>query len=229
MIIAERKPIENIMGMLGGHKKILVLGCGTCVTVCSAGGEKEVGILSAALRVKCKVDGIDLTFDERTIERQCEKEFVDAIMAEMKNYDCVLSMACGVGVQTIAGMLSGISVFPALNTTFMGMPEEQGIWVENCRACGNCRLHLTGGICPVSRCSKNLLNGPCGGTTSEGKCEVDKDIDCGWYLIYHRLKEQNKLDIFEEIQPPNDWRAAGHRGPRKIVREDLVIEREGDE
>jgi len=229
VIIAERKPIEEIMGMLDEHKKILVLGCGTCVTVCSAGGEKEAGILTSALRIKCKVDTEDKTFDEKTIERQCEKEFVEGIRSDIENHDGVVSMACGIGVQTIADMFPGTPIYPALNTTFMGMPEEQGIWVENCRACGNCRLHLTGGICPVSRCSKNLLNGPCGGTTSEGNCEVDKDIECGWYLIFNRLKERDQLDMFEEIRPPNDWRPAGHKGPRKIIREDLVIEREGDE
>ncbi|MDP6154895.1 MAG: methylenetetrahydrofolate reductase C-terminal domain-containing protein [Candidatus Thermoplasmatota archaeon] len=228
MIIGQRKPIDEIMGILEENKKILVLGCGTCVTVCSAGGEKEVGILSSALRMKSQIENVEITFDENTIERQCEKEFVDAIKKEIEDHDAVLSMACGVGVQTIADMFPHKMILPALNTTFMGMPKEQGIWVENCRACGNCRLHLTGGICPVTRCSKNLLNGPCGGTTSEGKCEVDKDIDCGWYLVYYRLKEQDKLSIFEEIQPPNDWRAAGHKGPRKIIREDLVIEREGD-
>ncbi len=214
--------------MLEKYEKVLVLGCGTCVTVCSTGGEKEVGILSSALRIKCKMDDAEMTFDENTIERQCEKEFVDAIKTEIESHDVVLSMACGIGVQTIAGMFPDNIIVPALNTTFMGMPEEQGIWVENCRACGSCRLHLTGGICPVARCSKSLLNGPCGGTTSDGKCEVDKDIDCAWYLIFERLRERGDEKKFEEIQPPNDWRAAGHKGPRKIVREDLVIEQEGD-
>ena len=228
MIVAERKPMEDMIEMVQGHKKVLVLGCGTCVTVCSAGGEKEVGILSSALRIKCKMDEADITFDENTIERQCEKEFVNAIKEQIEDHDAVLSMGCGVGVQTIADMFPHIHIYPALNTTFMGMPEEQGIWKENCRACGNCRLHLTGGICPVTRCSKNLLNGPCGGTTSEGKCEVDKEIDCGWYLIFKRLEERGELELFNEIRPPNDWRPGGHRGPRKIVREDLVIEREGD-
>lgn len=228
MIIAERKPITEIYNMIAGYKKILVVGCGTCVTVCLAGGEKEVKILASLLRLKSKMEGVKMEIGEETITRQCENEWVASLEKQIEKYDAVISMACGIGVQYMANRYQSIPVFPGLNTTFMGAPEEQGVWVEYCRACGSCRLHLTGGICPVARCSKSLLNGPCGGTTSDGKCEVDKDIDCAWYLIYNRLKERGDEKIFEEIQPPNDWRPAGHKGPRKIVREDLVIEREGD-
>ena len=228
MIIAERKPIDEIIGMLSDHKNILVLGCGTCVTVCSAGGEKEVGVLASELRIKSKIDNLEQGFDEDTIERQCENEFVETLKNKVNKYDAILSMGCGVGVQTIAGMFPDAVVLPALNTTFMGMPESQGNWAEYCRGCGDCVLHLTAGICPIARCSKNILNGPCGGTTSDGKCEVNKDIDCAWYLIYQRLKDQGKLDLMKEIRPPKDWRPAGYGGPRRVIREDLIPEDESE-
>ena len=224
MIVGERKPFDEIMEMLSPYKKILVLGCGTCVTVCFAGGEKEAGILASEIRIGRKQNDEEIETEELTIERQCEPEFVEPIRENIENADAVISMACGVGVQTIAEIFPNKVILPALNTTFMGWPKEQGVWVENCKACGNCVLHLTAGICPVSRCSKNILNGPCGGTTAEGKCEVDPDTDCAWYLIYNRLKDFERLNELEEIKPEKDWRPGGHGGPRKIVREDLTKE-----
>ncbi|MCK5560264.1 MAG: methylenetetrahydrofolate reductase C-terminal domain-containing protein [Thermoplasmata archaeon] len=224
MIIGERKPFEEIIEMIGPNKKILVLGCSTCVTVCFAGGEKEAGILAAELRIATKQKGQELETDEFTIERQCENEFAEAIREKVENADVVLSLACGIGVQTMAEIFPDKAILPALNTTFMGWPEKAGVWVENCKACGDCVLHLTAGICPMTRCSKNILNGPCGGTTADGKCEVDPDTDCAWLLIYRRLKDSGRLEEMEVIRPLKDWRPGGHGGPRKIVREDLTEE-----
>jgi hypothetical protein len=131
-------------------------------------------------------------------------------------------MACGAGVQFVAEAYPEMPVFPAVNTTFIGVTEEQGVWTERCQACGNCILHLTGGICPVSRCSKSLMNGPCGGS-SDGKCEVNKEIVCGWQLIIERLKQLGELDKYEEYIPIKDWSSSRDGGPRKVVREDLRI------
>ncbi|MEW6680857.1 MAG: methylenetetrahydrofolate reductase C-terminal domain-containing protein, partial [bacterium] len=201
MIIAERKPFEEIKKMVSAHKRILLVGCGTCATVCMAGGEKEVNILSMSLKMAMRLSEHKIETREVTITRQCEWEFVNSLNDKIKNIDAILSLGCGVGVSLLAERFPQIPVYPALNTSFLGFPEKQGVWVERCGACGNCILHLTAGICPVVRCSKGLFNGPCGGS-SEGKCEISKDVLCAWQIIYDRLKSLNKLHLLDEIIPP---------------------------
>jgi ferredoxin len=214
MIIAERKPFEEIKEMIAGYKKILVVGCGTCVTICWAGGEKEVGILSSQLRLASSKEGNELSVLEAVVERQCEKEMVEELRDEVQEVDAILSMGCGVGVQTLAEVFEEKPVFPALNTTFIGMPEAEGVWTERCGACGDCMLYWTGGICPVVRCAKGLLNGPCGGTRKGGKCEIDPEKDCAWVLIYRRLEKQGRLDLMRKYYEPKNYRAV--KSPGKI-------------
>jgi ferredoxin len=223
MIVGEQKSIEEIYNMIKNYDKILIGGCNTCVAICHAGGEKEVGILASALRIKSKTEGEEKTIDEDIVERQCEKEFVEKLENKIQNYDAVLSLACGIGPQTMIEVFPKKEILPGLNTTFYGMPEEQGVFEERCGGCGNCVLDITGGVCPIVRCSKSMLNGPCGGS-QEGKCEVNVEIACGWQLIYDRLEALGKLDSMDEITPPKDWTSGRHGGPRKMVREDLVIE-----
>jgi ferredoxin len=220
MIVGEQKPLEDIKEMVADYEKILILGCGTCVTVCFAGGEKEVGILASALRMATKIDGQKKAFDEATVQRQCEWEFLDAIEDTIKEHDLILSMACGIGVQAIVERLPEAHVAPAINTTFLGLPEEHGLWTERCAACGECVLHRTAGICPIARCAKSLLNGPCGGS-QDGECEIDPEVPCAWQLIYDRLKAQGRLDQMIEIIPVKDWSTSRDGGPRRLVREDL--------
>ena len=225
MIVAEQKPIKQIYEIIKPYKKVLILGCGTCVTVCSAGGEKEVATLASALAIISKEAGEKREFLQQTIERQCDREFIEPILPTVNSCDAVLSLACGAGVQLVSDM-TGVPVLPGLNTTFMGITQEQGVWTENCRGCGDCVLHLTAGICPVSRCSKSLTNGPCGGYNKDGKCEADREIDCGWILIYNRLKERGRLDDLRKIMEPKNWSLAAVGKPKKVVREDLRIEPE---
>ncbi|HIC91655.1 MAG TPA: hypothetical protein EYP21_06280 [Syntrophaceae bacterium] len=221
MIVAERKPMEEILNMIAVFKKILILGCNTCVVVCSAGGPKEVEILASIIRMARKKKGEPIEIGEMTIERQCEPEFLESLEGIVDKYDAILSMACGVGVNFLADIFSSTIALPALNTSFMGVTEKQGVWSERCAGCGNCVLDKTGGLCPIARCSKSLFNGPCGGSVN-GRCEVSPDIDCVWQLIYDRLRKLNQLDKLEEILPIKDWSTAGHGGPRKMVREDLI-------
>jgi len=223
MIIAERKPIKDLVNMLEPYEKICILGCGTCVTVCLAGGEKEVQETAATIKLHRQQTGRPVSITTKTIERQCEYEFVDEALAELKDYDVILSLGCGVGVQTIASRLQDKPVLPGLNTISMGMPQEQGVWTEYCLGCGDCVLDRTYGICPITRCAKSLQNGPCGGS-QDGKCEISKETDCAWHLIIERLTRLGKLDLLKEIQPPKDWSKAhsGH-GPRKTVREDVRL------
>ncbi len=223
MITAVQKPFEEISEMVKGLQNLLILGCGSCVTVCMAGGEKEVGILASILRLANKEKGVSMEIIEDTIERQCDREFFDDAKEKIERADAVLSMACGVGVQFCSEIFSGKIVLPALNTRFYGATEQQGVWTERCAGCGDCVLAKFGGICPVARCSKSLLNGPCGGS-QDGKCEVDpENIDCGWQLIYDRLKSLNLLSRLEENEPVKDWSPGRDGGPGKIVREDMLL------
>jgi ferredoxin len=223
MIVAKRKPLAEIAANLKKVNKLLIVGCNTCVAVCLAGGEKEVAMLASALRLALRPTNPNLQITERSVERQCEEEFNAVLAQDIAEHEVVLSMACGVGVQTLAEQFPSAIVYPALDTTFMGRPEERGIWSERCAGCGQCVLDKFGGICPITRCSKNLLNGPCGGSEN-GKCEVDpQNIDCAWQLIYDRLKRIGQLERLLEIEPPKDWSKSRHGGPRKIVREDMVL------
>jgi ferredoxin len=217
MIVAEQKPIEEIRDYLSGHKRVLVLGCGTCVTVCLAGGEREVATLASILRL---AGGLEV--QENTIERQCDVEFFDAVKEQAESCDAILSMACGVGVQTVVKVFPQKCVYPALNTMFCGSNDGAGQWSENCLACGDCKLAIFGGVCPVTRCSKSLLNGPCGGSVN-GMCEVDpENIECGWQLIYDRLRTLGKLDVLAENAQPKDWSRTHDGGPRRLSREDVA-------
>jgi ferredoxin len=245
MITGDQKPLEEIKGFLGDSQKVLVVGCGTCVTVCFAGGEKEAQVLASSLRMSTRLDGDPKEVTDVTVQRQCEWEYLDLIEKQVRESDIIVSLACGIGVQAMAKHFPEKWIVPGLNTTFLGLPEEQGIWTEQCQACGNCILALTGGICPIARCSKQLLNGPCGGSENR-LCEVKRvkrenglpvmktdsrgrqqpvleDVDCAWQLIYDRLKALGKLELMMEVQPPKDWSTSRDGGPRRIVREDLLL------
>jgi len=220
MIVADKKPIEEIIEELGAHEKILILGCNECVTVCEAGGKKEVGILASALRMYFLNQARDVKIDEETLQRQCDHEYLEEIRDKVDQYDAIVSIACGVGVQFTAEKYFSTPVYPGVNTCFMGATEERGLWTERCQGCGQCILARTGGICPVSRCAKRVLNGPCGGS-SNGKCEINKEIICAWQLIVERLKALDRFDDYEELSPLKDWSTDRAGGPRKVVREDV--------
>ncbi len=222
MITGEQKSLEEIQTLLGEAEKVLVLGCGTCVTVCFAGGSREAQILSSSLRMASKLNGHPQEVTDVTVQRQCEWEYLDEIEKEIEEADIVLSLACGIGVQAIAEHFPKTWVVPGLNTTFLGIPVEQGVWEERCAACGDCILGLTGGICPIARCSKTLLNGPCGGSEA-GHCEIDPDVPCAWQLIYDRLSSMGKEEVPLELQTPKNWQVSRDGGPRKIIREDLRL------
>jgi ferredoxin len=199
MIITRQKPAEEIEEMIEPFEKIFVVGCGTCSTSCQTGGEDEVAEMvkrlgdravgSAMVEEPC-----DLRIDRRDLK--AHKDIIEEAEA-------IMVMSCGSGVQTVAEY-TGKVVLPALDTLFIGQTERLGRFHDTCKACGECILDETGGVCPVTRCAKGLLNGPCGGQV-EGKCEVgDYKNDCAWVLIYDRLKEQDRLDLFTIFRPPRD-------------------------
>ncbi len=223
MITAVQKPFDEIYESIQGVEKLLVLGCGTCVAVCMAGGETEVGVLASLIRLANKEKGVDMEVLEDTIERQCDKEFFDDVRDKINEADAVLSMACGVGIQYCSEIFEGKRVIPAVNTKFYGTNLDVGVWAERCAGCGDCVLEKFGGICPVARCSKSLLNGPCGGSQN-GMCEVDPDnIECAWDLIYKRMEKLGMLERLEENEPVKDWSTGRDGGPGKIIREDMVL------
>lgn len=215
MIVAEQKKLDEILRMIAPYERVLILGCGTCVTVCGAGGEHEVSYLHNALRVaQTKAGNGAHTISEYTLKRQCDPEFLDMLAGRVGDVDAVLSLACGIGVQAISERFRQLPVLPGVNTSFMGMPKEWGIWDERCAACGDCRLAETGGICPITRCTKGILNGPCAGT-KKGKCEASPEMDCAWVLIYQRLEDLHQLDSMRRYYPPRNFRVIPR--PRRIV------------
>lgn len=221
MIVADRKPLEEILHMIGDARKVLLLGCKGCVTVCNVGGSKEVGILAAILNIRGKKEGQPLEIHERTLERQCDPEYVEQIKDIVDEYDVIVSMACGVGPQFLSERYPEKRVLPAVNTTFFGGAVQHGVWAERCAGCGTCLIHLYGGLCPIARCAKSLQNGPCGGSAA-GKCEIAKDVDCIWDKIVRKKMEEGRLADLLILRPVKDWRTARDGGPRKSVREELM-------
>lgn len=217
MIVADIKPIEEIAASIAEFKNVLVLGCDSCVTVCLTGGEKETNALATELAHIRYYKKKPPAFETDTIQRQCEQDLVTSYFNLPKKTDAILSLACGAGTQTLAALYTKTPVIPAVNTTFLGALDEPGVWREKCQGCGDCILVQTGGICPVSRCSKSILNGPCGGS-SNGKCEIDEKIDCVWQLILDRLESLGRLDYYEKNYPMKDWSPERSGGPRTLNR-----------
>jgi ferredoxin len=220
MIVAEPKPVSEIVEMVKDAGRVLVVGCKGCVTVCNAGGAKEAAVLASALSI-ARRDDESFTADSHTLERQCDPEYINELEGVVESYDAVVSLACGVGPQFISERYPSIRVYPGVNTRFMGGAVEHGVWSERCAGCGTCVVHYFGGVCPIARCSKSLMNGPCGGSTN-GKCEVSKDVDCIWDIIVKKMMEQGRMNELLEFKPPKSWVTARDGGPRKMIKEELV-------
>ena len=211
MIITKKKPDEEIEEMTRPFGKLFVVGCGTCSTSCQTGGEEQVAEMVEKLGDKIIGSAMVEEPCDLRINRRDLKKHRDAI----KEAEAIVVMSCGVGVQTV-GDYSGKIVLPASDTVFIGETERIGKFYDRCKACGECILDETGGICPITRCPKSLLNGPCGGQV-EGKCEVGEyEDDCAWVLIWERLKEQDRLDLFMKFRPPRDY-------GKKVLLRDLIF------
>ncbi len=221
MIVADRKPLTEILKMIEAQKNILIVGCKGCVTVCNTGGLKEVEILASSLNIARKKENLPIHIDTTLLERQCDNEYVEQLKENINNYDAVLSMACGVGPQFLSEAYPGQKFFPAVNTTFYGGAVAHGIWEERCAGCGTCIIHDFEGLCPIARCAKSLLHGPCGGS-SQSKCEINTDTQCIWDLIVSKKMELGKLGDLLKVRDLRDWRSSRDGGPRKSIREELV-------
>ena len=221
MIIAEWKPLAEMADMLQGHQRVLLVGCATCVAECAVGGQREVETLAPLLALALKKRGRDVEILTATLERQCEWEFVEQLAPEVNRVGAVMSLACGIGVQALAERYADVPVLPGVNTTALALREEPGLWAARCAACGDCVLGETFGLCPIARCAKSLLNGPCGGTRAGGRCEIDEDLDCVWNLIWERAEARDAVDRLLEVRRSRSWANSRHGGPKRVVREDL--------
>jgi hypothetical protein len=208
--ITKQKPFEEIQQQLEGFDRVYIAGCGTCTTMTKTGGMEEVLAMKERLQELGKlVTGwivIPTACDEMT--EVAIKENGGAI----QNAGCILVMSCALGVHKLSTYI-GKPIFPAVDTLFIGVEDAPGHFQEVCAQCGQCVLGETAGICPLTACHKGLLNGPCGGTNN-GKCEVDKEKDCAWTLIYERLQEQGRLDLMRRLHSPRDYNVAPR--PRTI-------------
>jgi ferredoxin len=222
MIVAEQKSIGELKQIVAPYKRILLLGCGTCVKTCFAGGEDEVAVVASALRLAFRKEGRAIEIEEQTVERQCEDEFIQESAPAVARNEAILSLACGAGVQAMARRFKAMPLLPGVNTTFMGVLEKPGLFTEECAGCGDCQLAIFGAVCPFTRCAKKLLNGPCGGSQN-GTCEVGAETDCAWHLIIERLKALGQMDNLKIYIPPKNWSASLASGPRKLIREDHMI------
>ncbi len=224
MIIVEQKPLEEILGYLKPYKKVLVVGCDGCTQ--PPRSLREAKSMAMQVEMGSKLEKKDITAKATTLVKQCCKDSVAGLGEMLEGVEAIVSMACGAGVQTLAEAFHPLPVFPAQNTMFIGSAEHnQGDLVEKCQACGDCLLGYTGGICPVALCAKGLMNGPCGGCY-QGKCEVTKEVtddqgnvttiqnDCAWFMIYERLRDQGRLDLFKTYRPMRDARVSS--SPRSI-------------
>ncbi|MFH0859628.1 MAG: methylenetetrahydrofolate reductase C-terminal domain-containing protein [Candidatus Altiarchaeota archaeon] len=197
MILTKKKDLDEIIGNLGSAKKILVLGCGTCVTVHKTGGSKEARKLASAIKLafkgKRKVDAYS-----DVVLRQCEPDMVAELSEEIDEYDAIVSLACGAGAQLVAEVYQTKRLVPGLDTQYIGVVKPEGER-EYCRGCGRCIIGETVGICPITGCAKSMLNGPCGGV-NDGMCEVEGRGKCVWVMIFNKMKEMGMLDDFMKVR-----------------------------
>ena len=214
MIISEQKPFEKILESLKEHTKIFLVGCGECATTCKTGGKDEITRLQQELEKQGKVIVGSCVPGAPCVASQIKTELAKNIKA-LKEAEAILVLACGLGVQSVKDNdRLGLAVLPGCNTLFGAVVDGQGNFYEKCSMCAECVLDITGGICPITLCAKGLLNGPCGGM-NKGKCEVDKDQDCAWVLIYKEMEKRKKLGRLKEIRQAKDFKKTNK--PHKLV------------
>ncbi|MEG1311142.1 MAG: methylenetetrahydrofolate reductase C-terminal domain-containing protein [Romboutsia sp.] len=212
MIISEKKPMEEVLKFLKNAETVVLVGCNQCAATCKSGGEEEVVNMKEELEVAGK-KVLGYTILDPACNLLKSKKDLKTLKEELKEADAIISLACGDGTQTIVKNLKKIPVYPGNNTLFIGETKRVGEFEEACKACGECELGWTGGICPVTMCAKGLINGACGGAKN-GKCEVSPENECAWINIYDRLKDINQLENLLEIRPMKDY--SKQNNPRSL-------------
>jgi ferredoxin len=214
MIITEQKPLEEIVKSLKVFNKVFLVGCGECATTCKTGGEAELLKIKELLQAQGKtVTGMCIP-KAPCVASQIKTELAKNIKV-LKDSEAVLILACGLGVQSVKDNdRMNLAVLPGCNSLCGALMDAKGDFYEKCSLCGECVLDFSAGICPITLCSKGLLNGPCGGM-DKGKCEVDKDKDCAWVLIYRELEKKGRLPELKEIRAPKDFQKSNK--PHKLI------------
>jgi hypothetical protein len=201
MIYSEQKPFDEILAYLEKDGSVFVLGCNGCAQSSGSGGPQQV----AEIKDKLAAAGKKVT-GSKVIDFLCEKALVKSDLKgrveQLQAADAILVLTCGIGVQSVAAAVNK-PVYPGCNTVNLGGIRGEWEGTERCIECGQCLLYHTGGICPLTACTKSLISGACGGA-NHGKCEISKDRDCGWELIYERLKERGLLYRLEDLLKPLD-------------------------
>jgi ferredoxin len=220
MIVTEQKPLSEIIESLKGYDKIFLIGCGECATTCKTGGKDELLKMQQELEKQDKtVLGLCIP-DAPCVAAQIKTELAKN-MKSLKEAEVILVLACGLGVQSVKDNdRLGLAVLPACNTLCAAVVDTRGNFYEKCSMCGECVLGITAGICPITLCPKGLLNGPCGGM-DKGKCEVDKERDCAWVLIYKELEKRNKLSTLKKAQLPRDFKKITKPGKKLLFLDDV--------
>jgi hypothetical protein len=206
MIITQLKDIDEIYEMIKPYSKILITGCDGCCQPPRSINEAKV--LGQLLELKARTEGKELKWKATTVLRQCDDRIAaTTIRPFIEDYEAILTLACGLGVVMMNRIFPEILTFPSQNSMFGGAQNNgENTFAEYCETCGECLLGMTGGVCPMAGCAKNLCNGPCGGMV-DGKCEVGKYVhECAWVKIYERLKKFNRLDLFMKYRPPRNYR-----------------------
>ncbi|MFH0872962.1 MAG: methylenetetrahydrofolate reductase C-terminal domain-containing protein [bacterium] len=222
MMITTQKAKEEILSMLSSYPKVVIIGCGGCAATCQTGGSEQVKEWeekSLGGRVLASIM-CEEPCDERLLRRDLRR-----IKKELEEADAVLVLACGLGVQN-AVEVTGKVCLPGLDSHFYGKAERLGRFFERCRACGDCLLGETGGICFLTRCPKGLANGPCEGM-ADGKCEVREGLDCVWKMIYDRLDALGQLEKLSQVRDPEDW--SKRTRPQEVIWQRGATEARGAE
>lgn len=202
MIITRQKEFNDLFIHID-EGPVFIVGCSECATLCHTGGEEEISAMKDALKDK-NINVTGWVILEPACHLQNDKRLLRKHKEEIDKAKKILVLACGNGVQTVSEILDDFDVVPGTDTLFLGEIKHTNEFEKRCTMCGDCIQDVFGGICPVSRCPKNMLNGPCGGL-KDGKCEVNSDMDCVWDIIYKRLKKSGQLHHIEEIIKPKSW------------------------
>lgn len=209
MIITVPKNFSDLLIQTTDKDKIFIVGCAGCATKCNTGSESAVLEITENFKQNSRiVNGfaiLDTACDIRVARKDLIKnnKFLESTI--------IVALTCGAGIQAIE-KITDLKIIAGLDGLFVGTTERIGVYNQYCSTCGQCIVDKTAGICPVTRCSKGLINGPCGGFVN-GKCEVDQEKDCAWVLIYEKLKKTNSVNMIKDTYLP----------PRKIVKPKNII------
>lgn len=202
MIITKSKNINNILNQIN-QESVFIIGCSECATICKTGGENEISKLEKLL-IKQGINVIGSVILEPACHKLNDKRILNKYKNELKDIKQIITLSCGNGAQTISEIFEDKEVISGTDTIFLGQIKHINEFEKKCNLCGNCIINKYDGLCPITRCPKNMLNGPCGGS-KEGKCEIDNNMDCIWHLIYKKFKKNNRVKELREINEPFDW------------------------